>query len=58
MRDLTPRLVPVLAHVLGPPEEQLTDDVREQLVKLVKYLHKQQPGLIQGHGFLMSVVAS
>lgn len=58
IQGLTQRLVPVLAHVLSPPEEQLTDDVREQLVELVRYLHKQQPALIQGHERLMSVVNS
>lgn len=56
MRELTPRLVPILEQVLGPPEEQLTDEVREQLIELVKYLHKQQPALIQDHEVLMSAV--
>lgn len=56
MRDLTQRLVPVLAQVLSPPEEQLTEEVREQLIELVKYLHKQQPELIQGHEALMLAV--
>jgi hypothetical protein len=38
---LTPSLMLVFEKVLGPPEEQLEDETRAQLVELVKYLQKQ-----------------
>ncbi|KAF2802319.1 ARM repeat-containing protein [Mytilinidion resinicola] len=38
--QLTPRLMPVFQKVLGPPEEQLEDETRSQVVELVKYLQK------------------
>jgi len=39
--QLTPSLMPVFEKVLGPPEEQLEDETRAQLLELVKYLQKQ-----------------
>jgi hypothetical protein len=39
--SLTPRLMPVFQKVLGPPEEQLEEETRSQVVELVKYLQKQ-----------------
>ena len=39
--QLTPSLMLVFEKVLGPPEEQLEDETRAQLVELVKYLQKQ-----------------
>lgn len=41
MRGLTPQLKPVLEKVLAPPEEQLEDDTRKQLLELVEYLKAQ-----------------
>lgn len=38
---LTPNLMPVLQKVLGPPEDQLDDETRSQLMELVSYLQKQ-----------------
>lgn len=38
---LTPNLMPVLQKVLGPPEDQLDDETRSQLMELVTYLQKQ-----------------
>jgi hypothetical protein len=40
VQQLTPQLMPVFEKVLSPPEEQLQPETREQLVELVKYLHK------------------
>lgn len=40
MQRLTPRLMPIFQKVLGPPEDQLLDETRAQLVELVKYLQK------------------
>lgn len=41
MRGLTPQLKPILEKVLGPPEEQLEEDTRKQLLELVEYLKQQ-----------------
>jgi hypothetical protein len=38
IQQLTPQVAPVIQKVLGPPEEQLDDETREQLVQLVKWL--------------------
>lgn len=38
--QLTPRLMPIFQKVLGPPEEQLEETTRSQVVELVKYLQK------------------
>ncbi|KAF2117365.1 armadillo-type protein [Lophiotrema nucula] len=40
VQQLTPQLMPVFEKVLGPPEEQLEDETRAQLVELVKYVRK------------------
>ncbi|KAI9790991.1 MAG: hypothetical protein M1816_004558 [Peltula sp. TS41687] len=58
VRGQTARLVPILAQVLSPPMEQLVDQTRSEVVMLVKYLHKQQPALIQDKKVLMEVVNS
>ncbi|KAF2423420.1 ARM repeat-containing protein [Tothia fuscella] len=41
MRSLTPQMEPILQQVMGPPEEQLDDETREQLVQLVEFLRNQ-----------------
>ncbi|KAI9712817.1 MAG: hypothetical protein M1820_001439 [Bogoriella megaspora] len=41
MRQLTPQLTPILEKVLGPPEEQLDGDTRQQVTELAKYLQSQ-----------------
>ncbi len=56
MLQQTQTLLPVLAEVLSPPTEQLKDDTRKQVVELVRFLHKQQPGLVDGNDVLMGVV--
>jgi hypothetical protein len=38
IQQLTPQVAPVIQKVLSPPEEQLDDETREQLVQLVKWL--------------------
>lgn len=40
IQQLTPQLMGVFEKVLGPPEEQLEEETRSQLVELVKYLQK------------------
>ena len=57
VQQLTPQIIPVLAKVLGPPEEQLDDEIRESLVELVKYIHGKQAGLIEGHENLAAAIA-
>jgi len=32
--------MPVFEKILGPPEEQLDDELRAQLIELVKFLQK------------------
>lgn len=56
--SLTPRLIPVIAQVMGPPEEQLTDATRERLLELVAFVHSKQPALIQQHVVLMAALQS
>lgn len=55
VQQLTPKLVPIFAHVLGEPKEQLEDDTRAKLVEAVKYLGQQQPGLFQGYESLQNL---
>lgn len=38
VQQLTPKLAPIMLSVLGEPEDQLTDEVREQLQALVEHL--------------------
>ncbi|KAL6709962.1 hypothetical protein ACN47E_000747 [Coniothyrium glycines] len=40
VQQLTPQLMPVFEKVLSPPEEQLEDETRAQLVELVQHLRK------------------
>ncbi|KAH0536924.1 hypothetical protein FGG08_006226 [Glutinoglossum americanum] len=56
-RALTTQLIPVFEKVLSPPQEQLPDETRAQLVELVRYLHKQEPALMAGSEVLMRVVS-
>ncbi|MCJ1282366.1 hypothetical protein MMC26_001689 [Xylographa opegraphella] len=56
MLGLTPQLLPIVAHVMGPPEAQLTTTTREQLVQLVKFVYQNQPALIQQYPVLRQVV--
>ncbi|KAL9631360.1 MAG: hypothetical protein Q9204_004262 [Flavoplaca sp. TL-2023a] len=53
---LTPKMLPILEHVLGPPEEQLDDETREQVVQLVKFLHGKQAQLVKKYPGLMAAV--
>jgi hypothetical protein len=52
VQELTPKLIPVFAHVLGEPKEQLEDETRAKLIEAVRYLAKQQPALLQGQDAL------
>ena len=54
--ELTPRLLPIIAHVMGPPDTQLTDTTREQLTQLVKYVYSNQPALVQQYPVLLQIV--
>ena len=53
---LTPQLLPVLNEVLSPPEEQLKDNTRAQLVEMVRYIHGKYPGEVEKWGRLREVV--
>lgn len=54
--SLTPQLVPVFAQVLGPPEDQLKDETREQLIELVRFVHSKRPELVERHEGLMALL--
>jgi hypothetical protein len=40
IQQLTPQLMPIFEKVLSPPEDQLEEETRSQLVELVQYLRK------------------
>ena len=52
---LTPQFLPVLAHVLSPPKEQLKDKTRVQLVQLVKFVASKQPEMVREYDVLRAV---
>ncbi|KAL8946125.1 MAG: hypothetical protein Q9222_007434, partial [Ikaeria aurantiellina] len=54
--SLTPQLLPVLEQVLGPPEEQLDEGTREQVVEMVRFIYGKQAQLVKGYPGLMGVV--
>ncbi len=56
VRELTPQLISIFAQVLGPPEEQLDAETREKVKETVKYLVKENPGLVQGNEVLMAAM--
>lgn len=42
IQGLTAQIMPVLQKVLGPPEEQLSDETREKVMQLAQYLQSRQ----------------
>ena len=48
--------MPVLDKVMGPPVEQITPAVREQLTELVKYIYGKQASMVQSHSNLMAAI--
>ncbi|KAL8768832.1 MAG: hypothetical protein Q9209_005013 [Squamulea sp. 1 TL-2023] len=55
---LTPKILPILEQVLGPPKEQLDDETREQVVQLVKFLYGKQAQMVKKYPGLMAAVNS
>ncbi|KAL9586075.1 MAG: hypothetical protein Q9203_003998 [Teloschistes exilis] len=53
---LTPQLLPAVAKVLGPPEEQLDEETRGKVVELVQFVHSKQPQLVGKYPALVEVV--
>ncbi len=49
--------MPALSAVLGEPRDQLTDERRQEVIQLVKYLHQQQPALLGQDKVLHEVVS-
>ncbi|SPN97449.1 related to protein carrier KAP123 [Cephalotrichum gorgonifer] len=47
VQELTPRLVPVFKAVLSDPQEQLDDETRALVTKVVELLHQARPELFQ-----------
>lgn len=56
MVGLTEKFIPVLAQVLGSPEEQVKESTREELVYLVRWVHEQEPALVENHESLKAAV--
>ena len=54
--ELTPRLISIIAEVMGPPKDQLQDGTREQLLELVGFVYSKKPALIQEHPTLMAAL--
>lgn len=57
MQAQTGALVPVLAQVLGPPEEQLKEGTRAEVLELVKYIGSKNPELVKRNEVLASAVS-
>ena len=49
IQQLTPKLVPVLESVLGPPADQLDDESREIVRRTVAFLYNANAGLFANH---------
>lgn len=45
VRNLTPRLIPIFQAVLTGDSGQLDDERRAELIELVSWLNKMQPGV-------------
>jgi len=56
--SLTPQLLPILNQVLSPPDEQLSDATRSQLVEMVKYVHGKYPSEVKKYERLTEVARS
>ncbi|KAG4300916.1 hypothetical protein PCK1_002993 [Pneumocystis canis] len=54
--SLTEQLIPIFATVLGPPEEQLTESIRNELIELVKALNVDYSRIINQYPGLLSVI--
>lgn len=49
VQSLTSKLIGVFEKVLGPPEDQLEDETRQVVQRIVQSLFKAKPELFQGH---------
>jgi len=56
--SLTPQLLHTLNQVLSPPDEQLSDATRSQLVEMVKYVHGKYPQEVKKYERLDEVALS
>ncbi|KAG4304273.1 hypothetical protein PORY_002248 [Pneumocystis oryctolagi] len=54
--SLTEQLIPIFAAVLGPPEEQLADSVRKELIELVRALNTDYSGIISQYPSLLNII--
>ncbi|KAG5518421.1 hypothetical protein PMAC_002815 [Pneumocystis sp. 'macacae'] len=54
--SLTERLIPIFATVLGPPEEQLTESIRNELIELVRALSVDYFGIINQYPGLLNAI--
>lgn len=58
VQSLTPKLIGVFEKVLSPPEDQLTDDTRQVVQRIVQSLYKAKPELFQGHEQVLKLAGS
>ncbi|EMR09486.1 hypothetical protein PNEG_02074 [Pneumocystis murina B123] len=54
--SLTERLIPIFATVLGPPEEQLTEPIRNELIELVRALNANYSEIISQYPCLLNAI--
>jgi hypothetical protein len=53
--QLTPKLIPVFAAVLGEPEGQLGVETREKVIGIVKFIASSHPELLNGYDGLKAL---
>lgn len=58
MQSLTSKLIGVFGEVLSPPEDQLTDETRQVVKRIVQSLHGSKPELFQGHEQVLQLAGS
>lgn len=54
--DLTSKLIPIVSQVMSPPDKQLTDEIREQLGQLVRFVHGKDRAVVEQHENLRNMV--
>lgn len=58
VQSLTPKLIGVFEKVLSPPEDQLTEETRQVVQRIVQSLYKANAELFQGHEQLLTLAGS
>ncbi|PSR79394.1 armadillo-type protein [Coniella lustricola] len=58
VQSLTPKLIGVFEKVLSPPEDQLQDETRQVVQRIVQSLFKAKPELFQGHNQVLQLAGA